>query len=395
MSKVKEFEIAKVREATEILRKIRYPIDYDAELSSSKTDTDLVSKKVVLISQAIKTTGDSSKAMLQIGSSVRTFQNIPPSESLTTGLSIGSLCLAVLNFLLIPSVYLTCYLLKTKIPATQENNAKWLISGILLALTITSIAVPAVAVTIAFIAASISLALSLFLLGRTIYECYQLSKERRAIRKLISDAEVEMDAIQKRAIGLKAALNHVRTESELNSLYKKITLLHIRFEEQKKHLLELKLKELELNNKLENANFTQVMVKGAAFSLSALGMIGLILSLYFPLVGLGILTAVSVVSLTIIAVRLAIPLVSWIRGKFQSSDSTAKEDHTDTYEHNKEPSTDMMLECFFGSKESARDILKKVPPQDIDFSLTSTTALFLTHNDSVEHQLIGEYQHVI
>ncbi|WP_392538684.1 hypothetical protein [Legionella sp. 227] len=390
-----ESEIANtIHEAAVILKEIQRSVDYDAELSISTFDSDKVSKKVVLISQIIKATGDSSKAMMQIGSSARTFQNIPPTESLTSGLSAGSIIVAVLDFLLIPFIYLSCYLLNTKIPVTRENNAKWFISGVLFALAITSIAVPAIAVGIAFTTVSISLALSLFLLAKTLHEYYQVSKERRAIRKLLASAEIEMEEIQKKAVGLTIALKEVGTKFELISLCTEIGVLQEAFAAQKRHLLELKLKEFDLNNKLENANLMQVMTKSVAFSLSALGLIGLIVSLFSPLAGLGILTAVSAISLAFVVVRLAIPLSQfisgWIRSTFNSN--AAKSEHADTYELDHELSTDLMLERFWGSKENAHDIFKIAPPQDIDYSLTSTAPLFQTGKNAADPSIISGYQ---
>ncbi|MCW8398921.1 hypothetical protein OQJ26_08980 [Legionella sp. PATHC038] len=390
-----ESEIANtIHEAAVILKEIQRSIDYDAELSISKFDSDKVSKKVVLISQIIKATGDSSKAMMQIGSSARTFQNIPPTESLTSGLSAGSIIVAVLDFLLIPFIYLSCYLLNTKIPVTRENNAKWFISGVLFALAITSIAVPAIAVGIAFTTVSISLALSLFLLAKTLHEYYQVSKEIRAIRKLLASAEIEMEEIQRKAVGLTIALKEVGTKSELISLCTEIGVLQEAFAAQKKHLLELKLKEFDLNNKLENANLMQVMTKSVAFSLSALGLIGLIVSLFSPLAGLGILTAVSAISLAFVVVRLAIPLSQFISGWIPSTfnSNAAKSEHADTYDLDHELSTDVMLERFWGSKENAHDILKIAPPRDIDYSLTSTAPLFQTRKNAADPSIISGYQ---
>lgn len=390
-----ESEIANtIHEAAVILQDIQRSIDYDAELSISKFDSDKVSKKVVWISQIIKTTGDSSKAMMQIGSSARTFQNIPPTKSLTIGLSAGSIILAVLDFLLIPFIYLACYLLNTKIPVTRENNAKWFISGVLFALTITSMAVPAIAVAIAFTTVAISLALSLFLLAKALHEYYQISKERRGIRKLLSDAELEMEAIQRKAVGLTIALNKMPTEFELISLCTQIALLQEAFAAQKRHLLELKLKELDLNKKLENVNLMQVMTKGVAFSLSALALSGLIVSLFFPLAGLGILTAVSAMSLAFVAVRLAIPLSQFISGRIRSkfNANAAKSEHADTYDLEHELSTDLMLESFWGSKANANDILKKAPSQDIDYSSASTTPLFQTGKNAAAPSHISGYQ---
>lgn len=378
MVSVKEFEIANtLSEARVILNEIQSSIDYDAEFSVS-VDPANTSKKVVLVSKVIKTTGDSSKAMMQIGSSVRKFQNVPPTESLLQGLRFGSIFLAVLDFLLIPFVYLTCYLLDTEMPVNKENNAKWLLSGIFLALTITSMAVPAVAVAVAFVTTSLSLALSLFLLGRTTYEYYTLHEAKKVNKKLIYSAEVEMKAIQENARKLNSALDKLDTEMDFISFCEQVGLIYENYQLQKRDLLNLKLTELDLNKKLKDANFRAVFDKGVGFSLSAVGLIGLIVSLYFPLAGLGILTAVSVLSLTYVAARLFLSGAQWIRGLLRTSGSEGptNDDLIETNAKDNKLSTDFMLERFFGSKEKARASFKNTPPEGIDYSSTSTASIF-------------------
>ncbi len=390
---MREFEIANtVFEANVILEEIVRPIDYDLVCSSAKKDPEKASKKIIFASEVIKTTGDSGKAMMQIGSAIRTFSNVTPTESLTQGVSVGSIVFAALDFLLIPFVYLTCYLLNEKVPANRGNNAKWLYSAVSLALTITAITVPAAAVAIAFTSVSISLLLSVFLLGRTIHERYRLGKERRAIRRLIANAEEELLCVQTQAMTLKNALKNVSCEQQLILLCEQIASLQECFKAQKDLLIELKLNELNLNKKIKDMGFVQVMDKGVGLSLSAVGMMGLIVSLYFPMAGLGILTAVSAISLAYLLLRVGIPLVQlligWIASKLQPAvgESTPKDDLTPTGEPNKEPSTDSMLEYFFGSKQNANESLQKAPPKDPDLSLTSVTSIFQTEKNSLKKE---------
>lgn len=392
MINVREFEIARTLfEATEILEKIQRPINYDLECSTKKRSKKL-SKKILFLSKIIKTTGDTGKAMMQIGSSIGTFKNITPTESLTRGLIIGAIAFAALDFFIIPFVYLACYLLDGKAPVNRSNNVKWLFSAAILALTITSICVPAVAVAIAFTTASISLALSLFLLGQTIYECHQFIKERRAARKLIANAESEIIVIQSKAAQLKTDLENATTEQQLMILHAQITFLQERFNAQKEYLIKLKLKELKLSEKIKNAGFVQLMDRSIGSSLCALGIIGLIVSLYFPMAGLGILTAISAISLAYLIIRLAVPLLQllgkWIASIFKPAavESISKEELGQTYKHNKEPSTDLMLERFFGSKQSANEFLKKISQKDEDLSLTSKTSIFKIEKNSLEER---------
>ncbi|AWN75680.1 hypothetical protein K8O89_10370 [Legionella anisa] len=390
MVNMREFEFANTLfEAIEILDEIQRPIDSDLERFPRKKSKKFL-KKIVFLSKVIKTTGDSGKAMMQIGSSIRTFNNLTPTESLTHGLNIGTIAFAALDFLLIPFVYLTAYLLDGKAPINRSNNARWFLSAIMLALTITSICVPAIAVVMAFTTVSISLVASLFLLGQALYEFYHLSKERRAIRKLIAGAESQIDESQNKAAELRTALDDVSTEQQLLLHYEQIASLQERFNAQKEYLIKLKSKELKLSKKIRNSGFVQVIDKGVGLSLCTMGMIGLIVSVYFPMAGLGILTAVSVISLAYFIIRLAVPLLQqlggWIASKFssRSGENISKDDPRQTCEHNQEPSTDLMIEHFFGSKKNANEFLKKIPLKDEDLSLTSTTPLFQTERSQLK-----------
>lgn len=204
-------------------------------------------------------------------------------------------------------------------------------------------------------------------MGQTIYECRHLIKERRATRKLIANAESDIKASQSKADQLKTDLGNANTEQQLMMLYGQITFLQEHFNAQKEYLIKLKLKELKLSKKIKNAGFVQLMDRSIGSSLCALGIIGLIVSLYFPMAGLGILTAISAISLAYLIIRLAVPLLQllgkWIASMFKPAavEGISKDNLEQTYEHKKESSTDLMIECFFGNKKSANEFLKKPP----------------------------------
>ncbi|KTD42602.1 hypothetical protein [Legionella parisiensis] len=388
-----EFEIANtLYKASVLLEDIQRPLDSDLEISTNRKKPKKFLKKIVSLAQIIKTMGDSGKAMMQIGSSIRTFSKIKPTASLTQGLNIGAIAFAALDFFLIPFIYLTAYLLDGKAPVNRSNNARWLFSAIVLGLTITSICVPAIAVAIAFTTASISLTLSLFLLGQALHECYHLSKERRATRKLIAGAQSQIEKSQNKASRLRAALDDASTEQQLQLHYAQIISLQEIFNPQKEYLIKLKLKESKLDKKIKNVGLVQVMDKGVGLSLCTMAMSGLIVSLYFPVAGLGILTAVSAISLTYLLLRLALPLLQllgrWMMSKLGpgAGEHNSKDDPGQKYEHNKEPSTDLMIEHFFGSKKNATEFLKRIPRKDEDLSLKSTSTIFQTEKSSLKRR---------
>ncbi|STY28034.1 coiled-coil protein [Legionella wadsworthii] len=376
---VREFEIANIlSEATERLEKIQCPIEYKS-IRNFKKKNKKYSKFILFLSHIIKTTGDSGKAMLQIDSSIRTFNDITPSHSLKFGLNIGAIVLSSLDFFLIPAIYLSCYLLDGKAPISWSNNARWLYSALLLALTITALCVPAIAVAIAFTTASFSLALSIFLIGQTLGKWYGLFKEKKTIKKLRRHAELEMEDIQLEAALIHQDLKKINTEQELFKVCEQIAFLEERSIKQKELLMKLSLKETKLGKKIKKTGFLPLLDKSVGLSLSILGMVGLIVSLYFPMAGLGIITAVSVISLLYLIARFALPLIQsvgkWILSKLPLGDckNTSNNELKQTCELNQELSTDSMLTRFFGSKKIAKKYLNK---EDDDFSLSGTQSLF-------------------
>lgn len=378
---VREFEIASIlSEATEILEDIQCPVEYDSSRNFKKKHKKY-SKFILFLSQIIKTTGDSGKAMLQIDSSIRTFNNITPSNSLKFGLNIGAIVLSSLDFFLIPAVYLACYILDGKAPISWSNNARWLYSALLLALTITALCVPAIAVAIAFTTASISLALSIFLIGQTLGKWYELIKEKNAIKKLRRHAELEMEDIQLEAALIQRDLKEINTEQELFKVCEQIAFLEERFIKQKELLIKLNLNETKLGKKIKKTGLLPLLDKSVGLSLSLLGMVGLIVSLYIPMAGLGIITAVSVISLLYLIARFALPLIqsfgNWILSKLSGEDcrNTSNNELKQICELNQELSTDSMLTRFFGSKKIAKKYLNKDSVEGDGFSLSGSQFL--------------------
>jgi len=172
------------------------------------------------------------------------------------------------------------------------------------------------------VGAGIGLSVGVFLLVRTLYERYQLGKENKKLKKIIDIEEREMLLIQQEAKDLEKRLKEATEEDEMIKIHQEIALLHERYATQHSMLEKLKNKELHLEQKMAEVGIMQVVDKGVGICLSALTIIGLALSLFFPMAGLGILTGVAIAGGVYLLARLTAPLFqllgNWLISKVKS-----------------------------------------------------------------------------
>ena len=133
--------------------------------------------------------------------------------------------------------------------------------------------------------------------------------------------------IQQEAEELEKRLKEATEEDEIIAIYQAIAALRERYDSQHAKLEELKNDELHLKQKIEQVGIMQVVDKGIGVSLSSLTIIGLALSLFFPTVGLGILTSVAIAGGLYLAARLTAPLFlflgSWVIDKVKEAMRTS------------------------------------------------------------------------
>ncbi|MDI9819063.1 MULTISPECIES: hypothetical protein [unclassified Legionella] len=232
-----------------------------------------------------------------------------------SGFQWGSLGLAIIDFVRIPIIYLAASLLRSegqKSPITLSRNARLLYSSVLLGLTITAIAVPALAAPIAVVAASLGFATSVFLLGKHFYDRAQLKKALNKIPAEIADKEAELTDLQVKAAGLERTIKE--GNANFNEMETEFKDLEQRFRAKAKEIQELYDKQLHLQQKLEKMNSGKVADRCMAIGLSALAVIGVGLALAFPPIGLGIVAGSAVLGGAYVIGRLALPLVSKFAG---------------------------------------------------------------------------------
>ncbi|BCA96956.1 hypothetical protein TUM19329_33170 [Legionella antarctica] len=311
--------------ALALLSKIKDPVEYKLTALTQQTLLRAAAKKIPWLSRFLESVDDTGDAFFKIGDRISSLQDslhdTPSNQTIGHAFHFGAVAMAAFYFIRIPTIYIAAYMLNEKIPITLDNNARWLYSGVLLALAITAITVPVAATVIGFVAASIGLTAGLFLLGRTLYERYQLGKEYKKTRKMIDLEEEEMLSIQQQAKYLEERINKATQEDELIEIYKDIALLGERYDVQYAKLEQLKNKELHLEQKMAEAGVMQVLDRGIGVCLSSITILGMILALFFPAVGLGILTGVAVTGGVYLAARLTAPLFklfgNWLTNKIK------------------------------------------------------------------------------
>jgi hypothetical protein len=321
-------------EANRILQQIQEPFVY----TPKKTREPVAFVKwIPFLSRLLRGADDTGK----IGSSIYALQNSAPPAALNSGLQAGAVSLASIDFFLIPLVYLSSFILDQPVPINITNNARWLYAAVVLALTITAIAVPAAAPIIAVVVAGLGLGFSTALLGKAIYDRIMLGKERKALRKEISEAENELHLIQEEAIHLQRESKIVSNPEHLAALYREIAK---RCQAQKDIIGELKDKELIVNEKIKTLHLLHIVDKGLGVSFASLALAGLVATLFFPHVGLIILTTLSAVSLSYLAVRLTTPLAisagKWIYNKLHSSAPTDEAQEQNSHQLSQEHALD-------------------------------------------------------
>lgn len=300
----------------ELLLQMQKPIVYVP--NEQPVAATSLSKKIPFLSRFIKNSGEIGGEVLQLNSSISGLSH-PASVALSNGLQFGGVSLASIDFLLIPAIYLSAFILGEKLPISLNNNARWAYAAVLVALAMVAIFVPVTAPAMGLAVGSLTLGLSSFLLGKALYERYQLGKERKHLQNEIGRQENEMQRIQEQATELQKNLNTLPEGEYWHEPAQQIAFLQEQYEAQKKLLLELKAREQVVTQKIKKLDILHVMDKALAVGLGVLAIGGLVLALFIPPVGLGILVGLSVFSLSYLGARIISPWISkvghWLSNK--------------------------------------------------------------------------------
>ena len=341
-------------------------------------------KKIPLLTGLL---GDADATTSAIGELVQaTGKAASGLEKAVKGLHFAGLALDIVNFVRIPCIYLAAYILGIKPPITLTNNAKWLYSAVLLAAAIVSLAFPAAAPFIAIGTAVIALGVAAFTLGKLLYQRHQHKKEIKDLTAEIAAEEQNFLDIQARAQALESNLKKAVAEHDdklASQLTSDIALLANKFEEQKQTLQALYDKRFVHQESLKKKDIGAIADKAMAVILAAVAVIGLVVSLFFPPIGLGLLAGAGAAGLVYMVGRLMTPLFvklgNWIYGKVSnmiasSGDSKDK----DTPDLGNKLTLDKASEPVLENSPDPITPVNSVEPGDaVDVAISSTAVATL------------------
>lgn len=289
---------------------------------------DLLTSKIPLLAGFLDGGGkiaDLSTRIAQLHHSSQALQGA------STGLDFVGLGFSIINFFRFPAIYLAAYIVGEKPPVTLSNNARWLYSTVILGLSVTAMFVPAAAPPITLILASLGLAVSL---GTMVNLIYQRRKVRKGLKETNSDIEVtinELAALQEQAKQLGSKFGSLNKNDEhyqqnATKLCKEIDELNGHYLKTRGKLQTLYDQKLAQETKLGMMGGMAFMDKGVSIAISSLAIIGIVLTLFFPQVGLAILAATATLAVTYMVARIAGPYIisglktmgTWLAGQFKS-----------------------------------------------------------------------------
>ncbi len=222
--------------------------------------------------------------------------------------AVGTI-LKAFNFIQIPLIYLTAFVLGEKIPFSLSKNAKWLYSAVLLGLALTSIFVPGAAVAIIIATAGLTLGASILTLANTLIKKQTQPRKLAEIRAKKEVLEQKAQALQLEAQALEQegdGLSNAELDEKINALFKQHQALRVR-------LTKLYTDEVIYTKKITKKGTGFVLDRSVSTGLAAIGVIGSVLLLMAPVAGISVLAATSVVGTGYLALRMVGSLVNKLK----------------------------------------------------------------------------------
>lgn len=304
-----------IRRRKKLAKKMQKPVQIKANPPEEETFIlNLLTKKIPLLSgllQSFKSTGSSITSLL-----IKTQNN--PSQALSSassGFQYAGLGIAAINFVRIPLVFLFAMIAGEKPPFTLSTGASWAYSALLLGLTLTALLAPVVAPYIAIAIAGVGLVAAVVSLGNMIYQRHKLHQGLTKINEEIKSNEAILDDIQQRSRTLETQLASLDKEDKhykekAVEICKKIDKLEQRYLNAKTELQTLHDRKLVDEKTLSSMGSAAFIDKGVGIALGSLAVIGAVLSLFFPPVGVGLLVASATIGTLYAIGRITVPIVA-------------------------------------------------------------------------------------
>jgi hypothetical protein len=247
------------------------------------------------------------------------------AEAVGKGFQVAGVALAAINFIRIPAIYLAATIIGEKPPITLTNNAEWIYSSVLLGLTISALTIPGAAPIIVLTAASLGLGVSVLTMARTLYNRYQFSKELKQVEQDIASETKELNELHSKTLELEKALLTAEqtgsTAEQLSPLRNELDATTQQFkslfQEKNQTLQTLYDKKFDLEQKVKKNNTTAVMDKGIGIVISTIAVAGFALSLFFPPLGIALITGAAISGLAYLIGRTTFPTIkNWVSNLF-------------------------------------------------------------------------------
>ncbi|WP_156413551.1 hypothetical protein [Legionella hackeliae] len=292
--------------AEEILKKLQeiQEIHFVGRRLSDKTIILILLKKLPLFTNFLHSIDNTGNTLSKLA--VIQGQAVQSALAASQGFQWANLGLALVDFFRIPLIYLAAILIGQKPPITLNKNARWLYSAVLLAFTITALAVPVAAPPIAMVTAIIGLGVSIFLLAKHLRNYQRIKAALQAINTKIADKEDELQELQTLAKNLQQTIKG--NPEKLEELRAEFVRLEKIFQALAQEMQPLYDEQTHLSQKLAKMNVVSLIDKTMAIALSSLVIIGLAISLAFPVIGLGIVAATAALGGAYILARILTPL---------------------------------------------------------------------------------------
>ena len=277
-----------------ILEKIPF---VSRRLNQLKSASDTLSRLIKVVENTSNTATETAKAMPIVG-----------------------LVLNAIDFIQTPVLYLGAFIAGVKLPFSLTKTSQWLYSSVLLGLTLTAILAPVVAPIMMVTTASFVLATSVITLGR-IY--YQRNKDKKELTGVTQQIEL---------IANEATLLNEACKDNNETRIKELTTAF------QSHIIAGKSNLTDTLQSLHNTKDlltkkidieAHVINNCAGVAFASLGLVGAVVSLFFPLVGLSLLITATLASATYIIAPFAasqvVHLGNWIKGV---PDGALPQEHT-------------------------------------------------------------------
>lgn len=304
----------------EMLDKMDQPIS--GHLPSKKRFIkDLLLTKIPLLNAFIR---NSDKGIMASISLAHLDKHLPSGVSTTLpGFQFVNLGTAALDFFRIPAIYLAALITGEKPPISISKNARWVYSAALIGLTLTSILIPAAAPPIAFAMAGLTLAFSLASMANLIYQRVKVNRELRQVEQELEPLQEELANLKGQIKAWRDQLVNLQNNQDYHDLEQEIQKNYRTYLDKVAQLQPLLDKKVLLEKKRAALGVSAFMTKGVAIALASAVVIGLVVALFFPPVGLGIIAGTAGLGAFYIGGRIAVDLLSspvkklaaWFGGK--------------------------------------------------------------------------------